>query len=211
MFDRRAVHLARHVVRRQGEDLPAAGPLLRGRGHQALRGGAVSPAREGFRGAQVPGRGLAGVADRVRRHGAVLHEGRGAYQVRGARGEDPTEPPSSAPYPFPALPHEPRIQQLSDDLAAEGLHPFHAPCGVLTSTIHPAAKRLHPLAGSATASRARCTRSRTPKCWPFAPPSSSPNVTLLTHAPCGQAEHQPRRAPRSPRSPGPARRGRSRL
>ena len=27
------------------------------------------------------------------------------YQVRGARGEDPTEPPSSAPYPFPALPH----------------------------------------------------------------------------------------------------------
>jgi choline dehydrogenase-like flavoprotein len=27
--------------------------------------------------------------------------------------------------------HEPRIQQLSDDLAAIGLHPFHAPCGVL--------------------------------------------------------------------------------
>ncbi len=52
------------------------------------------------------------------------------YQVHGARGEDPTEPPSSAPYPFPALSHEPRIQQLSDDLAAAGLHPFHAPCGV---------------------------------------------------------------------------------
>ena len=53
------------------------------------------------------------------------------YQVHGARGEDPTEPPASAPYPFPAVSHEPRIQQLSDDLAKAGLHPFHAPCGVL--------------------------------------------------------------------------------
>jgi choline dehydrogenase-like flavoprotein len=53
------------------------------------------------------------------------------YQVHGARGEDPTEPPASAPYPHPAVSHEPRIQQLSDDLAAAGLHPFHAPCGVM--------------------------------------------------------------------------------
>ncbi len=53
------------------------------------------------------------------------------YQVHGARGEDPTEPPASGDYPFPALRHEPRIQQLADDLAAEGHHPFHAPCGVL--------------------------------------------------------------------------------
>jgi choline dehydrogenase-like flavoprotein len=52
------------------------------------------------------------------------------YQVHGARGEDPTEPPS-APYPYPAVSHEPRIQQLSDDLAAKGLHPFHAPCGIM--------------------------------------------------------------------------------
>ena len=53
------------------------------------------------------------------------------YQVHGARGEDPTEPHASAPYPFPAVSHEPRIQRLSDDLAAAGLHPFHAPCGVM--------------------------------------------------------------------------------
>ena len=52
------------------------------------------------------------------------------YEVHGARGEDPTEPPASAPYPFPAVAHEPRIQALSDDLAAAGYHPFHAPCGV---------------------------------------------------------------------------------
>ncbi|MGN6378276.1 MAG: GMC family oxidoreductase N-terminal domain-containing protein, partial [Gaiellales bacterium] len=53
-----------------------------------------------------------------------------AYEVHGARGEDPTEPPASAPYPFPAVSHEPRIQKLADDLAAAGYHPFHAPCGV---------------------------------------------------------------------------------
>jgi choline dehydrogenase-like flavoprotein len=53
------------------------------------------------------------------------------YQVHGARGEDPTEPPSSAPYPFPAVSHEPRIQQLHDDLARAGYHPFHAPCGIM--------------------------------------------------------------------------------
>jgi choline dehydrogenase-like flavoprotein len=53
------------------------------------------------------------------------------YRVHGARGEDPTEPPASAPYPFPAVSHEPRIQQLADDLAAAGHQPFHAPCGVM--------------------------------------------------------------------------------
>ena len=60
------------------------------------------------------------------------------YEVRGARGEDPTEPPASAPYPFPALAHEPRIQQLSDDLEAAGYHPFHAPCGVRRDEANPA-------------------------------------------------------------------------
>ncbi|HEY6762494.1 MAG TPA: GMC family oxidoreductase [Baekduia sp.] len=53
------------------------------------------------------------------------------YHVHGARGEDPTEPPSSGPYPHPPVSHEPRIQQLSDDFAAAGHEPFHAPCGVM--------------------------------------------------------------------------------
>jgi choline dehydrogenase-like flavoprotein len=53
------------------------------------------------------------------------------YQVHGAHGEDPTEGPCSKQYPWPAVTHEPRIQQLSDDLAAAGYQPFHAPCGVL--------------------------------------------------------------------------------
>jgi choline dehydrogenase-like flavoprotein len=53
------------------------------------------------------------------------------YQVRGAHGEDPTEGSWSRQYPWPAVSHEPRIQKLSDDLAAAGYQPFHAPCGVL--------------------------------------------------------------------------------
>jgi choline dehydrogenase-like flavoprotein len=59
------------------------------------------------------------------------------YQVHGARGEDPTEPPASGEYPHPAVSHEPRIQQLSDDLAAAGYHPFHAPCGILLDESNP--------------------------------------------------------------------------
>jgi choline dehydrogenase-like flavoprotein len=52
------------------------------------------------------------------------------YEVHGEHGHDPTEPYASAPYPFPAVSHEPRIQQLADDLEAAGYHPFHAPCGI---------------------------------------------------------------------------------
>ena len=53
------------------------------------------------------------------------------FHVHGLRGEDPTEPPSSGPYPFPPVSHEPRIQALNDSLAKEGLHPFHLPLGIL--------------------------------------------------------------------------------
>jgi choline dehydrogenase-like flavoprotein len=60
------------------------------------------------------------------------------YQVHGARGEDPTDPPAGAPYPFPPVSHEPRIQQLFDDMARVGMHPFHAPCGIMLDEANPA-------------------------------------------------------------------------
>ena len=53
------------------------------------------------------------------------------YQVRGERGADPTEPWASAPYKYPAVQHEPRIQELHDDFARRGLKPFHVPLGVM--------------------------------------------------------------------------------
>jgi len=52
------------------------------------------------------------------------------YQVRGNRGEDPSEPWASGPYAHPAVSHEPRLQQLADDFAAAGLKPFHVPLGI---------------------------------------------------------------------------------
>jgi choline dehydrogenase-like flavoprotein len=103
------------------------------------------------------------------------------YEVHGARGEDPTEPPASAPYPFPAVSHEPRIQQLSDDLEAAGYHPFHAPCGI----------RLN----EANMPYSQCIRCATCDGFPclvhaksdadvlgVRPALEHPNVTLLTNA-----------------------------
>ncbi len=59
------------------------------------------------------------------------------YQVHGERGEDPTDPPASAPYRHPAVSHEPRIQQLHDDFVRLGLKPFHVPIGVMLDERNP--------------------------------------------------------------------------
>jgi choline dehydrogenase-like flavoprotein len=58
------------------------------------------------------------------------------FHVHGQRGEDPTEPPASAPYPFPPVSHEPRLQQLHEDFARQGVHPFHMPLGILLDEHH---------------------------------------------------------------------------
>ncbi|MCM1983675.1 GMC family oxidoreductase N-terminal domain-containing protein [Lyngbya confervoides] len=52
------------------------------------------------------------------------------YQVHGKAGQDPTEPFRSREFPYPAVIHEPRIQEVSDALAAKGLHPYHTPMGI---------------------------------------------------------------------------------
>lgn len=63
------------------------------------------------------------------------------YHVHGERGEDPTEPPTSSPFPHAAVSHEPRIQQLSDDFARLGLRPFHTPLGVMLDEKSPRASK----------------------------------------------------------------------
>lgn len=52
------------------------------------------------------------------------------YQVRGALGQDPTEPAHSTSYPHPPVPDEPPIATLRARLAAQGLHPASLPLGV---------------------------------------------------------------------------------
>lgn len=59
------------------------------------------------------------------------------YHVHGARGEDPTEPAASGPYPHTAVSHEPRIQQLSDHFRSLGLRPFHVPLGIMLDESNP--------------------------------------------------------------------------
>lgn len=103
------------------------------------------------------------------------------YHVHGVRGIDPTEPHASAPYPFPPVSHEPRIQQLYDDLKKAGYHPFPAPCGIMLNEKEMAFSR--------------CVRCRTCDGFPclvqaksdaemiaVRPALEFPNVTLLTNA-----------------------------
>ena len=53
------------------------------------------------------------------------------FHVHGQRGEDSTEPWRSGDFPYPAVSHEPKIQNLHDKLKHEGYHPFHLPLGIL--------------------------------------------------------------------------------
>lgn len=101
------------------------------------------------------------------------------YEVHGQRGGDPTEPPTDAPYPFPRVEHEPRIQQLHDDFARAGLHPFHVPLGVrltdgpLSHCVRCATCDGHPcLVNAKSDAQTMCIE----------PAIRRPNVTLLTGA-----------------------------
>jgi choline dehydrogenase-like flavoprotein len=103
------------------------------------------------------------------------------YQVHGERGLDPTEPPTSAPYPAPQVSNEPRIQRLFDDLTAAGYHPFPAPSAVMLNEEDMA--------------YSRCIRCRTCDGFPclahakcdaeviaVRPALERPNVTLMRNA-----------------------------
>ncbi|WP_160005953.1 FAD-dependent oxidoreductase [Rhizobium sp. 18055] len=52
------------------------------------------------------------------------------YRVRGALGEDPTEPVHSTSYDYPPVPEEPSIADIRSRLKRKGLHPFSLPLGV---------------------------------------------------------------------------------
>ena len=112
------------------------------------------------------------------------------YQVHGERGADPTEPWTSAPYRFPAVQHEPRIQRLHEDLARCGWRPFNVPLGVMLDESDP--------------HKSRCIRCNTCDGFPCLvyaksdaqvicvdPALEHPNVTLLTNARVARLETSP--------------------
>ena len=103
------------------------------------------------------------------------------YHVHGERGVDPTDPPASGPYAYPAVSHEPRIQQLHDDWARLGHKPFHVPLGIMlderqrwkSPCIRCATCDGHPcLVNAKSDADVVCVK----------PALEHPNVTLLTEA-----------------------------
>ena len=181
---RQPLRLARHAgTTRNGKAVPAAGPLLRRRRHEVLRRRALPAARARLRRAQAPRRDLTGLADRLRRDGALLHA-RPSSSTRCTAPAARTRPSRrpSAPYPYPPVSHEPRIQRLFDDMAAVGLHPFHSP------SRHHARRGSSPAsarasgAPPATASRAWCTPSPTPRWSPYGRRCEHDNVDLVRNA-----------------------------
>ena len=67
------------------------------------------------------------------------------YLVHGQAGEDPTEPPRAGPFPYPAVSHEPRIQQLHDDLERAGPPAVSPARRHRPRRIRPAKRALHSL------------------------------------------------------------------
>ncbi len=109
-----------------------------------------------------------------------------AYLVHGLRGDDPIEPPASGPYPYPALPHEPRIQDVADDLRRVGIQAFALPMGINRNSAAP--RHADPKMGA-------CIRCDTCDGFPCLldakadaqtatvdPALAYPNVTLVTNA-----------------------------
>jgi choline dehydrogenase-like flavoprotein len=103
------------------------------------------------------------------------------YLVHGQAGEDPTEPPRSGPFPYPAVSHEPRIQHLADDFEKAGHRPFHLPVGVDLNESDAEAGRcvrcdrfdgFPCLTDGKADAHVRCVR----------PALKHENVTLVTHA-----------------------------
>ncbi len=112
------------------------------------------------------------------------------YQVHGLRGSDPTEPPASAPYLHPPLRHEPRIQELVDDLRGLGHRPFHMPVGVMLDEASPRTSRclrcdtcdgFPCLVGAKADAQVICVE----------PALAHPNVTLRTNAQVTRLETSP--------------------
>ena len=67
------------------------------------------------------------------------------YQVHGHHGEDPTEGTWSKQYPWPAVSHEPRIQQIADDLAGGRLPPVLGAVRHPPRRGRPSPQHVHPL------------------------------------------------------------------
>lgn len=54
-------------------------------------------------------------------------EAEAMYQVHGQSGVDPTEPPRSGDFTYPAIAHDPTIQPVVEGIIKQGCHPYPLP------------------------------------------------------------------------------------
>jgi len=99
------------------------------------------------------------------------------YQVRGAVGDDPTEPPRG-PYPFPAVPHAPGMARLASRMRDLGLHPSPLPLGLLNPG-DPSGCRL---CNTCNSFACRIDAKSDAEVIAVRPAIAHPNVTLWTNA-----------------------------
>lgn len=101
------------------------------------------------------------------------------WQVRGARGEDPTEAGDEPPYAHPAVRQDPGVAALRDHWLAQGWRPFSLPLGVRLDQDHPVTSpciQCKTCGGYPCLLKAKCD-ARTVAIEPLL---DLPNVTLLT-------------------------------
>ena len=167
--------------------------LLRRRQHQVLRRGAVPPAPRGLRrgasitaGSRRPGRSPTTTSSPTTPRRSTL------YHVHGERGEDPTDPPASAPYPHPPVSHEPRIQALADDIARAGPAAVSRAARGDARRARSAQEPVYSLRRPATASPASSHAKSDAQVLCVDPALARyPNASLLTGALVTRLEHEP--------------------
>ena len=99
------------------------------------------------------------------------------YRVRGAVGDDPTEPPRG-PYPYPPVPHAPGMANMASRLRAMGLHPSHLPLGL----VNPGAADGCRLCNTCNSFVCRIHAKSDADVIAVRPATSYPNVSLWTNS-----------------------------
>jgi choline dehydrogenase-like flavoprotein len=99
------------------------------------------------------------------------------YHVRGAIGDDPTEPPRG-PYPYEAVPHSAGMSEIVARLRAQGLHPSPLPLGV----IRPGEQDGCILCNTCNSFACRIHAKSDAEVCGIGPALQHPNVTLWTDA-----------------------------
>jgi choline dehydrogenase-like flavoprotein len=102
------------------------------------------------------------------------------YHVHGERGVDPLDPPGPV-YEYPAMSHEPRIEELADDLKGAGMTPFALPLGIMIDEQRP---ELSPCIRCATCDGFACLVKAKADAQVVCvePALQHPNVTLRTNS-----------------------------